>query len=206
MGIGFVILFHLFTIAVFSLVCAVIGGVLTYFISGKDKRKRKILLACIAPFVMLYTFYIVGIIGLSIVSGNKKVDIGIGDAWYIPLKNNYEMLFIDILEQAGINNSNGRTLVSGVTKIEEYGNQIFGKTFDDRYFLVDTKKDEVKTFDTEKQLAGLHSAMKLNLIDATEFYSARKDDIMGYWPLLIGVLSLIISIGAVYIWKLILIF
>jgi hypothetical protein len=206
MGIGFVILFHLFVIAVFSFVCAVISGVLTYFISGKDKRKRKILLACIAPFAMLYTFYIVGIIGLSIVSGNKKVDIGIGDAWYIPLKNNYEMLFIDIPEKADINNGNGRMLVSGVTKIEEYGNQIFGKTFDDRYFLIDTKKDEVKTFDTEKQLVVLHSAMKLNLVDATEFYSERKDDIMGYWPFLIGVLSLMVSIGAVYIWKLILIF
>lgn len=206
MGIGFVILFHLFIIAIFSFICAVISGVVTYFISEKDRRKRKILLACIAPFVVLYTFYIVGIIGLSIVSENKKVDIGIGDAWYIPLKNNYELLFIDIPEQAGINKENGRTLVSGVTKIEEYGNQIFGKTFDNKYFLVDTKTDEVKTFDAEKQLITFHADKKVNLVDATEFYSERKDEIMGYWPMLIGILSLIISIGAVYIWKLILIF
>ncbi|WP_123947410.1 hypothetical protein [Chryseobacterium pennae] len=164
------------------------------------------ILTFIAPFVALYTFYIVGVIGFSIVSENKKVDIGIGDAWYIPLKNNYELLFIDIPEQANINKATGENLISRVIKIEESGNQIFGKTFDNEYFLVDTKTDDVKTFDAEKDLIALHSDKKLNLVDATEFYSERKNDIMGHWPLLIGILSFIISIGAVYIWKLILIF
>lgn len=206
MGIGFVILFHLFIIAVFGFICAVIGCLLVYFISGKEKRRRKVILAFIAPFVAFYTFYIVGIIGLSVISENKKVDIGIGDAWYIPLKNNHELLFIDIPEQASINKDHGETQISMVAEIEEKGNQIFGKTFDDEYFLLDTKTDIVKKFSTEKELVGLHPDKKLNLADVTEFYSETKDHIMGYWPLLIGVLSLIISVGAVYILKLIIVF
>jgi len=206
MGIGFVILIHLFAISVFSFICAVIGCLLTYFISGNERKRNKMILAFIGPFVAFYTLYIVGIIGLSMVSDNKKVDLGIGDAWYVSLKNDHQLLFIDLPEQASINNGKGLTLVSYVTKIEEMGDQLFGKTFDNKYFLVDLKKEEVKTFHTEKELSVLHINKKLNLVDATEFYSERKNDIMGYWPLLIMFLSLIISIGAVYIWKLILIF
>lgn len=204
MGIGFVILIHFFMIAVLSFIFAVVSCTFTYFISRKENRRRKIILALIAPFAAFYTFYIVGIIGLSLVSNNKKVDVGIGDAWYVPLKNDYQLLFIDLPEQASINNGNGLTLVSQVTKIEELDNQVFGKTFDNEYFFVDLKKDEVKTFHTEKELSALHVNKKLNLVDATEFYSDRKDDIMSYWPLLIGFLSIIISAGVVYIWKLIL--
>ncbi|MFS4474240.1 hypothetical protein [Chryseobacterium sp. T20] len=206
MGIGFVILIHLVAVSVFGFICAVVGCLLTYFISGKEKRRNKMILAFIGPFVAFYTFYIVGIISLSIVSENKKVDIGIGDAWYVPLKNDYQLLFIDLPEQASINTGNGLTLVSQVAKIEELGSQVFGKTFDNEYFFVDLKTNEVKTFQTEKELSALHVNKKLNLVDTTEFYSERKNDIMGYWPLLIMFLSLIVSMGAVYIWKLILIF
>ncbi|MDN3694969.1 hypothetical protein QWZ06_23400 [Chryseobacterium tructae] len=203
MGIGFVILFHLIIIAILAFICAIIGCLLIYFISGKEKRKRKVILVCIAPFVAFYTFYIVGIIGLSIISENKKVDIGIGDAWYIPLKNNHQLLFIDIPEQASINKNNGETQISMVARIEEKGNQIFGKTFDNEYFLLDTKTDMLKKFTTEKELVTLHSDKKLKLEDVTKFYSERKNNIMGYWPLLIVFLSLIISIGVVYILKLV---
>lgn len=206
MGIGFVILFHFFIIAVFGFICAIISCLLIYFISGKEKRRRKLILTFIASFAAFYTFYIVGIIGLSVISEKKKVDIGIGDAWYVPLKNNHELLFIDILEQAGINKNNGQTQISMVAKIEEKGNQIFGKTFDNEYFLLDTKTDTIKKFTTEKELVRLHPDKKLKLMDVTEFYSERKDEIMGYCPMLIGLLSLIISIGAVYILKLIIIF
>lgn len=206
MGVGFVILIHLFIIAALSFIFAVISCTFTYFISKKEKRSRKIILALIAPFVAFYTFYIVGVIGLSMVSNNKKVDVGIGDSWYVPLKNDHQLLFIDLPEQASINNGNGLTLISSVAKIEESGNHIFGKTLDNEYFFVDLKTNSVKTFQTEKELSFLHIRKKLNLVDVTEFYSERKKDIMGYWPLLIMLLSLIISVGALYIWKLILIF
>ena len=159
------------------------------------------ILAFVAPFVGLYTFYICGIIGMSIVSENKNIDIGIGDAWYVPLENNYQLLFIDLPEQANISKESGLILVSEVSKIEEYRNQIFGETFDDKYFLVNTKTDEVKTFDTEKELSALHINKKLHLIDAAKFYSERKDLLMGYWLWLVGLLSFIISIGAIWIWK-----
>ncbi|WES97060.1 hypothetical protein P2W68_19750 [Chryseobacterium arthrosphaerae] len=203
MGIGFVILIHLVILFILCLIFAVIAGIVAYLVSNKNRRRRKIILAIAAPFVGLYTFYICGIIGFSLVTDKKKVDIGIGDAWYVPLRNNHQLLFIDIPEQASINGKNGETQVSMVAEIEEDGNKILGKTFDNGYFLLDTATDEVKTFNTEKELIAVYSGKKTNLAEVTEFYSERKDRIMGLWPFCIGFLSLVISGGAVYILKLI---
>lgn len=193
MGIGFVILIHLVILFILCLIFALIAGIVAYLVSNKNRRRRKIILAIAAPFVGLYTFYICGIIGFSLVTDKKKVDIGIGDAWYVPLRNNHQLLFIDIPEQASINGKNGETQVSMVAEIEEDGNKILGKTFDNGYFLLDTATDEVKTFNTEKELIAVYSGRKPNLAEVTEFYSERKDRIMGLWPFCIGFLSLVIS-------------
>ncbi|WP_160139185.1 hypothetical protein [Chryseobacterium sp. c4a] len=206
MGIGFVIFIHLIAIFIASFICALIGVVVTYFVSKGGNKKRKILLAFITPFAGLYTLYICGIIGMSIVSDNKKVDIGMGDAWYVPLENGRHLSFIDIPEYASIVKEDGMVLVSEISKMEENGNLVLGKTFDNRYFSYNAKTDEVKDFGTEEELSASNGSKKLNLIDTIEFYSERKDTIMGYWPLLIGFLSFIISIGVVYIWKMILLF
>ena len=203
MGIGFVILIHLIILFIVSLVCSLIAGVIAYFTSHKEGRRRKIVLAAIAPFVGLYTFYICGIIGASMVTEKKKVDIGIGDAWYVPLENNRQLLFIDLPEQAYIAKENGQTLISEVSKIEENGSQILGKTLNGQYFSYDTKTDEVKEFSTERELMNSIGNRVLTLKDAYDFYSDRKSEIMGWWPFWIGLLSLIVSVGAVSIWKLI---
>jgi len=203
MGIGFVILIHLIILFILSLICSLTGSVITYFTSNKEGRRRKIVLVMLAPFVGFYTFYICGIIGFSIVTDKKKVDIGIGDAWYVPLENDRQLLFIDLPEQAYIAKENGQTLISDVSKIAENGSHIIGKTLDDQYFSYDTKTDEVKEFSTEKELITSIGNRVLTLTDAYDFYSDRKSKIMGSWPIWIGLLSLIVSAGAVYIWKLI---
>ncbi len=201
MGIGFVILLHLIAIFILSLVCAVIGSVLTYFISKGEGKKRKTILAFTAPFVGFYTFYICWIIGSSVIAANKKVDIGIGDAWYVPLENNCQLLFIDIPEQASIGKENGPDFVSQVSKIEEDGGLILGKTFDNKYFSYDTGTDKVKEFGTEEELMISNRGKKLYLMDASDFYSDKKSEIMGSWPVWIGLLSFSIGIGAIYILK-----
>jgi hypothetical protein len=81
----------------------------------------------------------------------KKVDIGIGDAWYVPLENDRQLLFIDLPEQAYAK-EDGQTFISEVSEIEENGSQIIGKIFENQYFSYDTKTDEVKKFSTEKEL------------------------------------------------------
>lgn len=200
MGIGFVILIYFFILFILSLICAVIGGAITYFASREGKSRNTILMI-IAPFVGFYTFFICGFIGMSIVADKKKVDVGIGDAWYVPLKNEHQLLFIDIPEQASIAKENGELLVSEISEIEENGSQIFGKMFDGQYFSYDTKTSEVKEFSSEKELSTSLGNKKLQLTDAYDFYSARKSKIMSSWPIWIGILSFMGSVGAVSLLK-----
>ncbi len=89
-------------------------------------------------------------------------------------KNNHQLLFIDIPEQASIGKNNGETQISMVVEIEEKGNQIFGKTFDNEYFLLDTKTDMVKKFATEKELVALHSDKNLNWRMSQNFIQKEK--------------------------------
>lgn len=199
MGIGFVILIHLIAIFIASLILALIGAVVTYFVSKGGNKKRKVLLVFIAPFAGLYTLYICGIIGMSIVSDNKKVDMGLGDAWFVPLENKHELLFIDIPEYAFIAKENNELLISEVSKIEENGNLVLGKMSDGQYFSYDTKTSEVKKFNTERELTVSSGKKNLYLTDVYDFYSDRKSKIMGAWPVWIGILSFMISIVIVYI-------
>ncbi|MGC4128836.1 MAG: hypothetical protein QM564_04590 [Bergeyella sp.] len=202
MGIGFVILIHLIAIFILSIAVAVIASIIVYFVSKKERKKRKILLAFIAPFVGFYTLYICATIGSIVVSEAKNIDVGIGDAWYVPLENNSELLFIDIPEQASIRkNLTGESVISEISHIEQNGNRVFGKTYDNTYFSYDTKTDELKNFATEKELTASNSGKKIILKDAYDFYAEKRNEIAGVWLIVIGILSLIISIGVVYLLK-----
>lgn len=204
MGIGFVIMIYLVIIFIVSTIIAVVGGIITYFVSNKKKIGRKISLAIISPFIGLYTLYFCGIIGSSIVSEYKKVDVGIGDAWYVPLENNRQVMFIDLPEYAFIGKEeNGEILLSEVAEIEEKGSLIFGKTHSNKYFSYNTKTDEVKDFNNEKELMSANSGKAIKLINVYDFYFTKRNDIAGNWFIAVGILSLVISVSVLYILKLI---
>ncbi|SHM22001.1 hypothetical protein [Chryseobacterium polytrichastri] len=204
MGIGFVILIHLIVIFIVSIIIAVVGSIITYFISNKQKIGRKISFAVVSPFIGLYTLYFCGIIGSSIVSEYKKVDIGIGDAWYVPLENNHQLIFIDLPKYAFIGKEdNGQLILSEVVEIEENGRLVFGKTLNNKYFSYNTKTDEVKDFNNEKELIIANSGRAIKLTNVYDFYAVKRDDIAGNWFIAVGILSLIISITVLYILKLI---
>src|SRR5689334_17827280 len=102
MGIFFVILIHLVAIFILSAIIAVFAGIITYFVSAKQKRKRKLLLATLSPFVGLYIAYFFALFGSAAVSEYKKIDIGIGDSWYVPLSTQCRLSFIDLPENGYI--------------------------------------------------------------------------------------------------------
>lgn len=201
MGIGFVMLFHLIIILILSSIIAIIGGLITAFFS-KEKKKRKILLAFLAPFVGFYTLYFCAIIGSSIVSEKKNIDIGFGDCCYVPLENDCQLLFIDLPEQSSIE-KNGQTVVSSISGIRENGNYVLGKTDNSKYFSFNTKNNVLKEFNNERELLHFSSMKELKLVDTFDFYSTRYKEIAGNWFIVVGVISLIISISVIYLLKLI---
>lgn len=202
MGVGFVVLIHLVIIFILSLITAIIGSIIVYFLKRKQNPKRKIFFAILAPFVGLYSLYICGIIGSSIVSEKFNVDIGFGDAWYVPLEDDFQLIFIDSPGQAFIG-KDGQAVVSSVSEIEQNGNQILGKAYGNNYFSYNTKTNELKNFSSEDELVISNSNTKLKLINAFDFYEAKKKEIVGVWFTIVGVFSVIISVSLVYLLKVI---
>lgn len=198
MGIVFVILIHFLVIFFLSVIIAIVGSIITYFVSDKEKRKRKIFTAAISPFIGLYSLYIFGFIGSIIVSESKNIDIGIGDTWYVPLENNCQLLFIDLPEQAYIE-KDGQTILSEVSQIEENGKIILGKTNDKNYFSYNTDTNELKNFTSENELTFFNSNKKPKLVNATDYYSDKRNKIAGFWLIAVGIISLILSISILYL-------
>jgi len=186
---------------ILSFIIAIIGGLITAYFS-KERKKRKILLAFLAPFLGFYTLYFCGIIGSVIVSEIKKVDIGMGDAWYVPLKNNCQLLFIDLPEKGYISNEEtGQLLISDIIEIEEKGDAIFGKISDNEYFYYNIQTDEIKKFNNESELIEINFGEKLRLTNAYEFYLTRYKDIAGNCFVIVGIISFLISLLVLYITK-----
>lgn len=198
MGIGFVFILHLIAIGIFSGLIAVVASIITYCSSKKKNRKRNIWTAIISPYIGLYTFYICGLIGSDIVSTIKNVDVGIGDAWYVPLPDNCQLLFIDIPDQAFIE-KNGRIVISEVLQLQQIGNKILGKTRNNEYFFYNTTTNELKNFTTENDLLIQNANIKPNLISAIEFYSDKKKDIAGVALNFVGLASIIVSLATIYL-------
>lgn len=198
MGIVFVILIHFVVIFFLSVIIAIAGSIITYFVSNKEKRKRKIFAAVISPFIGLYSLYIFGFIGSIIVSETKNIDIGIGDTWYVPLENNCQLLFIDLPEQAYIE-KDGQTILSEVLQIEENGKIILGKKNNENYFSYNTATNELKNFNSENELIFFNSNKKPKLINVIDYYSDKRNKIAGFWLIAVGIISLIFSMSILYL-------
>ena len=152
MGIGFVILIHLVGLLVLSIVLAIIAGVITYYTTPAERRRRTMRVAIIAPFLGLYTFYFASLAGAMVVSEMKQVDMGIGDVWNVPLAENCQLVFIDLPEQASIE-KNGQTVVSDVVSINQQKDRIFGKTADNRFFQYNTTTNKLEHYASGAELA-----------------------------------------------------
>lgn len=202
MSAGFAILIHLVAIFIVSFIIAIIG-VFTIFIFSKQKKTRKAIFLFTAPFVGFYTLYICGFFCSSIVAEYKKIDMGIGDCWYVPIKNNRQLLFIDVPNLAHIAKEDRMLLISEVSKIQESHNLLYGETFNNKFFTYNTLTDEVKNFNNEKELLRSISVKKLNLVEVDNFYSTRYNELAGSWFIVVGVFSIIISIAVVYVLKMI---
>ena len=198
MGFGFVILIHLVAIFLLSAVIALPCAILTRLISKKEKRQRKILFAGISPFIGLYTLYFIGLFGSIIVSEIKGVDVGIGDSWYVPIKDNCKLIFIDLLEQSYLDDDN-KTVIENIEFIQQTENSVLGITYDSVYFQYDLAKKDLQKYKTESDLLISINNQKNNFKKTTVFYNDRRNELAGTSFIIVGILSLIITIIGLWI-------
>jgi len=193
MGFGFVILIHLVAIFLLSAVIALVWTILTRLLSKGEKRGREILFAGLAPFIGLYTLYFLGLFGSIIVSEIKGVDVGIGDCWYVPIKDNCKLTFIDLPEQSYLDDDN-KTVIESIECIQQTEKSVLGKTYDSIYFKYDLIKKDLKKYKTENELLISNDNQKLNFKTTTDFYNDRRNELAGTSFIIAGILSLLITI------------
>ena len=197
MGPVFVILIHLTIIFIVSCIVAVLSAAITYFIANKHKKKRKTILAILLPFAGLYAFYVTGLIGVIVVSQFYRVDLGIGDAWYVPINDSCELVMIDVPEQASLE-YNRKTLLEDISHLQMTDNRVFGKTFSKDFFVLHLETQVLKTYKTEEELM-LDEKIVLKLQETLAFYNDRKWEVAGGAMIFVLILASSVAFFLVYI-------
>ncbi|WP_298119423.1 hypothetical protein [Flavobacterium sp.] len=201
MGFGLSILLHLIFLFIVSSIIAFFSLIITYFISSPEKKKRKLILSIFIPFHIFFSFYIFVFIGSVFISEIKKVDIGIGDSWYAPIDESYQILMIDLPEQAYIE-CDGKSILSDVSEIQQIEKKVFCKTYNEKYYSINLIEKKLTEYQNIEELKKAENFSKPNLIKVEEFYHKRKWQISGSATIIIGILSLITSIlTAIIIYK-----
>jgi len=200
MGFGFVILIHLVAIFFLSAIVALVWTILTRLLSKEEKRKRKIIFAGLAPFIGLYSFYFLGLFGSIIVSEIKGVDVGIGDCWYVPIKDNCKLTFIDLPEQSYLDDDN-KTLIEGIEYIQQTEKTVLGKTYDNVYFSYDLTKKDLKKYKTESDFQLANNIPQPNFKKTTDFYNDRRNEVAGTGFIIVGIISLLTTIFGLWLFR-----
>ena len=198
MGFGLSILLHLIFLFILSLIIAVFSLVITYFVSNKVKKKRKLFLSVFIPFHILFSFYFFGFIGSVLVSEIKKVDIGIGDSWYAPIDDSYQILMIDLTNEAYIE-FKGESILSEVSEIQQINNYLFCKTQNEKLYSLNLINDKITKYENQEDFNKENDLNEVNFIKVEDFYEKRKQEVSGLEMKIVGILSIIISVLTAFI-------
>ncbi|SHI43468.1 hypothetical protein [Flavobacterium terrae] len=191
MGPIFAIVIHLVLIAILSVILSIPASILTYVLS-KQGKKRKAIIAFCSPFIWLYSIYLLAFIGSIFVSEIKNVDEGIGDYWYAPINEKYKISFIDLPEQAFIENEETE-IIADIDEVQLIENSFIGNTFDNKFFHLNLKTNKVTKVNTEKELQVLVKNQKIQFIKAYDFYNQKRWEVAGTSYIIVGVISLLFS-------------
>ena len=193
MGIVFVILIHLVLIFFISSITGLIWIILICILSKSKNRTRKIIFAGLTPYVGLYSLYFFVLFGSIIVSQLKGVDEGIGDCWYVTIKDKCNLTFIDLPEQSYLKDDD-KTIIEGIACIQQEDYKLTGVTHDSIFFSYDINSKAFQRYKSETELLKANNKQKFNLIKAIDYYSDKKDEVAGTSLILVGIISIILTI------------
>lgn len=174
------------------------------YVFSKRKRKRKVIFGLVSPFVFMFSFYFMCLIGGLICAPAFKTGCGMDGYWHTELPNGYviesfeneynrEYLTGNIIKDE-------KLIVEWVTKVKISGDTILGERYDvneapgsEYYFSLDTKTGELD------QHSSLNEAQryKPNITSLTDiesfYYHSWK------WVIPLGVSAFVISCGLVFL-------
>lgn len=187
MGAGFAILLQLVIVGIIAVVLAVIIGTAVKLWTRRSEHTwRKAFVASIMPFVFLYSFYFLLLFSAIIISSVKDVDVGVGDAWYVPVTEDHRILMIDIVD-SGYLEFKDETLLSSIEFVHTDTNNLIFETSAGKLHSLNTYNgnlDELKP--GNYGFATSHSIR--------DYYLERKRELTRGLNWVLGVTSVVLSL------------
>lgn len=174
------IIIQLITATLIAVVIALPLSVIIYFLCKKNKKQNSIL-AFLSPFVFIYTFYFIILIGGFICSAIFNTGCGMDGYYKTELPNSYSISSIDDDFDGeylvGCISKNNKNVISSVTKVKVIGDSVYGtylypnETADtEHYFILDTNTNEIKTFLSYDQAITYSPGGFSDLYDLKNYY------------------------------------
>lgn len=193
------LLIQLVLVFVLSLVIALAGLVLVYFIHT-PRKGRLYLFAFFTPFIACYTFYFCLLAASVFISQKYKVDSGLGDVFYVPLIGQSRLEMIDLPENASIMNGDS-TIIHGVVKLYQKDSVVWGKISDQSCFVFN---GDTLIYERESILeAQRNQGRPIAWQDSYAFYLEKRAAIAGSAGNIALVVCLAVTLMLVEILKLI---
>lgn len=186
----------LFTLLIWALMAVIATVFLTLIVSlfsligNNEGRRRRLFRAVIgtpiATLSFLGSLFVLNI-GLTTLT---KTDNGIGDYYYVPLKNGYRLSFIDVLEAGGNIERKNKTLLGNVTEIQMKDKKIYAHTRLS-YYVLDISTHQL----TELSLP----SDEIDLVSAEAFYFMQYRKTNGIGWIVISLISLAVSTSLTWV-------
>ena len=210
MGLGFVLVLWLFAGAVLAAIGgAILGWITSLLTRGIGTRREPVIRAGrLLPFACLIWAGLVFFAqaGVNVVLLHR--DIGIGDSWYAPLPNRYQIVFVDVTDQGTVRPEGSYGGIQGVRLLQVSGPYLFGgmdshpfEHFSDKmnaidsYFVLDTRTGKQTS---EPDLSTLTSeASKLGVsLHLEPIYSVYSRYRFTWFDVLVGCMLVLPPIAA----------
>ena len=197
------ILIHLFISFLLSVVIALplAGGL---YVFSKRKRKRRVIFGLISPFVFMFSFYLMCLIGGLICATAFKTGCGIDGYWHTELPNGYVIESNEYAFNSEYITGNiikdEKLIVEWVTKVKISGDTILSERYDvneapgnEYFFSLDTKTGELDQYPSLNE-AQRYKPNITSLTDIESFYYRSWK-----WVIPLGVTAFVISSGLVFL-------
>lgn len=178
------------------------GGI---YVSSKRKRKRKVIFGLISPFVFVFSFYSMCLIGGLVCAAVFKTGCGMDGYWHTELPNGYVIeSFEDEFNSEYLTGNiikDEKLIVEWITKVNISSDTIFGERYDvneapgsEYYFSLDSKTGELDQYPSLNEAQRYKPNIITSLTDIESFYYHSWK-----WVIPLGVTAFVISCGVVFL-------
>lgn len=175
------------------------------YVFSKRKRKRRVIFGLISPFVFMFSFYFMCLIGGLICATAFKTGCGMDGYWHTELPNGYVIeSFEDEFNSEYLTGNiikDEKLIVKWVTKVNISGDTIFGEQYDvneapgsEYYFSLDTKTGELDQYSSLNEAQRYKPSIITSLTDIESFYYHSWK-----WVIPLGVSAFVISSVLVFL-------